>query len=75
MEKKNVRTKEEYVAHVKSSGKYRWVVGTQASTLARCKELLEKHRREWERYEPEVNYADVQYRHRTVTYTDWEVVE
>lgn len=75
MEKKNVRTKEEYTACVKSGGKYRWVYGTDASTLERCKELLAKHRKEFERYEPEVDYSDVQYRHRTVTYTDWEVVE
>lgn len=75
MEKKNVHTKEEYAAYVKSNGKYRWVTRTQAPTLELCKAIMAEHRKDWAPYQPEVDWDDVQYRHRTVTYTDWEVVE
>lgn len=76
--KKNTiaKTKEEYVAFVKNedSGEYVWLNETQARTLEGVKKCFERQRKEWERYLTNLDYNDVQFRHRTVTYTEWEVV-
>lgn len=78
MGKKNIiaKTKEEYVAFVKDkdTGKYIWLNGTQARSLEDSKKWFEKQRKEWEYYRKNLDYNDVQFRHRTVTYTEWEVV-
>lgn len=71
-----IKTKEEYVAYVmcKTTGKHMWLIGTQSSTLEGSRKALENHRKEWESYRNELDYNDVQFKHRTVTYTEWEVV-
>lgn len=70
------KTKEEYVAYVwdDDAGKYIWLTGTQSSTLDASKKAFEKSRAEWECYRKNLDYNNVQFRHRTVTYTEWEVV-
>lgn len=77
--KKNTiaKIKEEYVAFVRDNdtGKYIWLNATQSSTLDGSKKGFKKNRAEWERCRTNFNYDDVQFRHRTVTYTEWEVVE
>lgn len=72
-----IKTKEEYVAFVKDkdTGKYVWLTGTQGSTLESTKKAFENSRKEWESYRKNLNYNDVQFKHRTVTYTEWEVVD
>ena len=70
------KIKEEYVAFVWDDdvGKYVWLSGTHGSTLESSQMAFEKHRREWESYRKNLDYNDVQFKHRTVTYTEWEVV-
>lgn len=76
--KKNAtaKIKEEYVAFVKDkdTGKYIWLSGTQGSTLESSKKGFEYNRKEWECYRKNLDYNDVQFKHRTVTYTEWEVI-
>lgn len=77
MEKKNVIIKEEYVAHIKckDSDKYiRTAHPCMADTLEKCKAMFANYRKEWERCSSGLDFNHVQFRHRTVITTEWEVV-
>ena len=77
MEKKNVTVKEEYIARIKrkDNGKYIFTAHPcMADTLEKCKARFEDYRKQWESCSAGLDFNCVEFVHRTVITTEWEVV-
>ena len=77
MDKKNTKTKEQYIVAIKSkdSGKYIYTSRQcQADTLEKCKALFVEYRKAFEHCSKGLDFNDIQIHHRTVITTEWEII-
>lgn len=77
MENKNVIVKEEYLVRIKckDSGKYIFTGHPcKSDTLEKCKARFVDYRKEWEHCSKGLDFDHIEFVHRTVITTDWEVV-